>query len=429
MRHLFRALPSAFLLCLLLVCRPAGAYSLLTHEQLIDLTWQSSIVPLLRSRYPNITPEELEHARSYAYAGSVIQDIGYYPFGDPFVSNLTHYVRSGDFIVFLFRDAKDANQFAFAIGALSHYIGDNIGHSMATNRSVPIEFPKLAAKYGPVVTYGENEHAHVQTEFAFDINEIAHHRLAPVHYLRHVGLNVPAQQLAAAFYDTYGLSEDFSKARSRRINVGGFRFAVRSFIPRIAYALTLLHRSRMPADSMGPELQKLLSEVGQVETENNWDQYRKKAGIGTYALAGLIFIVPKIGPLKLIAIKGPTAATEEEYVRSVNLSTDALSSAMTRLGTAHQTLVNRDLDTGAPVHPGGYRLTDDTYAKLVHRLVADPNHSVPPGLKGDILNYYADPNAPIHTKKNARKWAQLQAELQTLKTMPVSTQPIAIETD
>ncbi len=197
MRHLVRALPSAVLLCLLLLCRPAGAYSLLTHEQLIDLTWQSSIVPLLRSRYPNITPEELEHARSYAYAGSVIQDIGYYPFGDPFVSNLTHYVRSGDFIVFLFRDAKDANQLAFAIGALSHYIGDNIGHSMATNRSVPIEFPKLAAKYGPVVTYGEDVHAHVQTEFAFDINEIAHHRLAPVHYLRHIGLNVPTQQLAA----------------------------------------------------------------------------------------------------------------------------------------------------------------------------------------------------------------------------------------
>jgi hypothetical protein len=429
MRPLARALPSVLLLCLLLLCRPAGAYSLLTHEQLIDLTWQSSIVPLLRSRYPNITPEELEHARSYAYAGSVIQDIGYYPFGDPFVSNLTHYVRSGDFIVFLFRDAKDANQLAFAIGALSHYIGDNIGHSMATNRSVPIEFPKLAAKYGPVVTYGEDEHAHVQTEFAFDINEIAHRRLAPAHYLRHIGLNVPTQQLATAFYDTYGLSEDFSKARSRRINVGGFRFAVRSFIPRIAYALTLLHRSRMPADSMGPELQKLLSEVARVETENNWDQYRKKAGIGTYALAGLIFIVPKIGPLKLAAIKGPTVATEEEYVRSVNLSTDALGSAMTRLGTAHQTLANRDLDTGAPVHPGGYRLTDETYAKLVHRLVANPNHSVPPGLKGDILNYYTDPNAPIYTKKNARKWAQLQSELQTLKTMPVSTQPISIETD
>ena len=429
MRNLFRALPCTLGLCLFLVCHRAGAYSVLTHEQLIDLTWQSSIAPLLRSRYPNITPEELEHARSYAYAGSVIQDIGYYPFGDPFFSNLTHYVRTGDFIVHLFRDAKDANQLAFAVGALSHYIGDNIGHSVATNRAVPVEFPQLAAKYGPVVSYGEDSRAHVQTEFAFDVNEIAHRRLAPSHYLRHVGLNVPTQQLAKAFYETYGLSEDFSQARSRRINVRGFRFAVRSFVPSVAYAVTVLRRSRMPADTMGPELEKLENEVARVAAENQWDQYRKKPGIGTYSLAGLIYIVPKIGPLKLVAIKGPTGATEEEYVHSVNLSTDALSSTMTRLGKPHQTLANRDLDTGAPVHPGGYRLTDDTYANLVHRLVADPRHTVPPGLKGDILNYYADPSAPIHTKKNAKKWARLQAELQTLKTMPVSIQPIAIETD
>ncbi len=224
----------------------------------------------------------------------------------------------------------------------------------------------------------------MQTEFAFDINEIAHRRFAPAHYLRHVGLNVPTQQLASAFYETYGLSEDFSKAKSSRINVSGFRFAVRSFIPRVAYAVTLLHRSHMPADTAGPELQKLESEVARVAAENHWDQYRQKAGIGTYSLAGFIYIVPKIGPLKLVAIKGPNAATEEEYVRSVNLSTDALSSAMGRLAKAHQTLANRDLDTGAPVRPGAYRLTDDTYAKLLHRLVVDPHHTIPPGLKSDI---------------------------------------------
>ena len=165
----------------------------------------------------------------------------------------------------------------------------------------------------------------MQTEFAFDINEIAHHRFAPVHYLRHVGLNVPTQQLATAFYETYGLSEDFSKARSRRINVGGFRFAVRSFIPRIAYAVTLFHRSHMPADTTGPELQKLESEIALVAAEQQLGPVPQGAGIGTYTLAGLIYVVPKIGPLKLVAIKGPTAATEEEYVRSVNHSTDALS--------------------------------------------------------------------------------------------------------
>jgi hypothetical protein len=427
MRNLYRA--SALFLCFLLVCPPSGAYSLQTHEQLIDLTWQSSIAPLLRSRYPNITPQELERARSYAYAGSVIQDIGYYPFGDSFFSDLTHYVRTGDFVVHLFRDAKDANQLAFAIGALSHYVGDNIGHSQATNRAVPLEFPRLGAKYGPVVTFGEDTHAHVQTEFAFDINEIAHHRLAPLSYLRHVGLNVPNQQLAAAFYETYGMSEDFSKARFRRINAGGFRFAVRTFIPRIAYAVTLLHRSHMPADSMGPELTKLESEVAQVSAENHWDQYRKKAGIGTYTLAGFIYIVPKVGKLKMLAIKGPTSQTEEEYVRSVNQCTDALSAVVNRFGTPHQTLSNRDLDTGAPVRPGAYRLTDETYAKLLDRLVADPHHTVPPGLKSDILNFYADPDAPIHTKKNPQKWARVQSQLETLRTMPVSNQPIATETE
>jgi hypothetical protein len=430
MRNLSRALLFTLLLLLILiVSRPAGAYSLLTHEQLIDLTWQSSIAPLLRSRYPNLTPAELEEARSYAYAGCVIQDIGYYPFGDPFFSDLTHYVSSGDFVVFLFRDAKNANELAFAIGALSHYVGDNIGHSQATNRAVPVEFPKLAAKYGPVVNFAEDKNAHIQTEFAFDINEIAHRRFAPVHYLRHVGLNVPTQQLGAAFYDTYGLSEDFSKARFHRVNVGGFRFAVRSFIPRIAYAVTLLHRSRMPADSTSPDMQKLESEIALVATTNNWDQYRKRAGIGTYSLAGLIFVLPKIGPLKLVAIKGPTAATEERYVHSVNQSTDALNSTLSKFGKPHQTLPNRDLDTGSRVRPGGYRLTDDTYAKLLHRLVAAPNHTVPPGLKADILNYYADPAAPIHTKKNPAKWARVQADLQTLQTLPVSKQPIVTETD
>src|ERR1700760_3974965 len=219
MRHLARGLILVF--CLTLVCPPAGAYSLLTHEQLIDLTWQSSIVPLLKSRYPDLTPDQIEHARAYAYGGCVIQDIGYYPFGDKFFSDLTHYVRSGDFVVNLFRNAGNADELAFAVGALSHYIGDSIGHSQATNLAVPIEFPKLEAKYGHSVNYAEGENQHVQTEFAFDINEIAHHRLAPVHYLRHIGLAVPTRQLSLAFYQTYGLYEKFSGMRRMHVNVGG----------------------------------------------------------------------------------------------------------------------------------------------------------------------------------------------------------------
>ena len=305
MRNVSRAL--ALLLCLLLVCRPAGAYSLLTHEQLIDLTWQSSIAPLLRSRYPKITPEELEKARSYAYAGCVIQDIGYYPFGDPFFSDLTHYVRSGDFVVYLFRNAKNANQLCLchrgAVPLHWRQHGPLPGHQ----RGRAVEFPKLAAKYGPVVTFGEGQHPHIQTEFAFDIDEIAHRRLAPVHYLRHVGLNVPNKQLATAFYETYGLSENFSKARSRRINAGGFRFAVRSFVPRVAYAVTLSasqpHASEDTARSRAAETCRARSRGWQPRITGT--STGRRPASEPIPSPGFIYVLPKIGPLKLLAIKGP----------------------------------------------------------------------------------------------------------------------------
>lgn len=463
-RRLLRSAALVLLPLALLPPRSAQGYSLLTHEQLIDLTWQQSIVPLLLSRYPTLTPAQLEHARAYAYGGCVIQDIGYYPFGDAFFSNLTHYVRSGDFVVNLFRNAGNADELAFAVGALSHYIGDTVGHPQATNRAVPTEFPKLRARFGDSVNYAEGEHQHVQTEFAFDINEIAHHRLAPVLYLRHVGLEVPTRQLALAFYQTYGLREDFDVRRGQRINVRGYRFAVRSFIPRIAYAVTVLHRSRMPADPTDADFQRLQAEITKVAAENDWDRFRRKPGIGTYSLAGLLLILPKVGPIKLVAIKGPTPATEAEYLRSVEHSEASLKRVLARFTPPPTTrpsaasaaqadthsepppgaplprsphsrqdvprassdplhpLPNRDLDTGNPVQPGGYSLTDSTYATLLHRIAIHPTDAIPPGIRLDILAYYADPAAPIVTRQRPQQWAVVEADLKTLQTMPTSTE-------
>jgi hypothetical protein len=397
----------------------AHSYSLLTHEQLIDLTWRDSIVPLLKSRYPNLTAAQLDEARAYAYGGCTIQDIGYYPFGDIFFSELTHYVRTGDFVVNLFRDAQNADELAFAIGALSHYIGDTVGHSEATNVAVAVEFPKLGAEFGPVVTYAEDEHAHVQTEFAFDINEIAHHRLAPLRYMRHIGLRVPVELVATSFSQTYGLGEDFTKRRSRRVNVRGFRFAVRTLIPRAAYALVVLHRNDFPADSQSAEFQKMASEAARVAAEDDWEKYRRKPGLITYSMAGVIYILPKLGPLRDVAIKGPSAKTEEDYVRSVNRSSDALRAALAKFGGPEPGLENRDLDTGSVVQPGGYKLTDQTYAELLRRLVVDPLKSVPVDAKSNILNYYSDPAAPILTKMNQEKWSRVQKDLAVLQAMPV----------
>jgi hypothetical protein len=465
MKFLHRLFATAVFICLLALARPAHAYSLLTHEQLIDLTWNSSIVPLLLSRYPDLTPAQIEHARAYAYGGCVIQDIGYYPFGDMFFSDLTHYVRSGDFVVNLFRNAGNADELAFAVGALSHYIGDSIGHSEATNLAVPIEFPKLRHKYGHTVSYAEGEHQHVQAEFAFDIDEIAHGRFAPVHYLRHVGLEIPTKQLALAFYQTYGLREDFTSTRHHRINVDNYRFAVHRFIPRIAYAVTILHRRHEPADIDNPDLQQLTLEIAAVAQANDWDAYRKHAGIGTYFLAGFIRILPKVGPLKLLAVKGPSSQTEIDYIHSVIVSTDELnrtlrrfipppttrstaaqaaaadthsdpppSAPLTAVETAAQPvprqssdprhpLTNRDLDTGYPVRPSGYSLTDDTYAILLHRLTLTPTAAIPPGIKREILAYYTNLDLPFATKKDPEAWAELQQNLITLGSMPTSTEP------
>ena len=319
-----------FVVLLCAGARRAAAYSLLTHEQLIDLTWDDSIVPLLLSRFPNLTPAQLDHARAYAYGGCVIQDIGYYPFGRTFLSDLMHYVRTGDFVVNLFRDARNADELAFAVGAFSHYIGDAYGHSMATNRAVPVEFPKLGRKYGNVVSFAEGEDQHVRTEFAFDIDEIAHRRMAPARYLSHIGLRVPTPLLSQAFYQTYGLSEKFSGIRRLHVNEDGYRFAVRAFIPRIAYAVTLLHRRKEPHDPTDPEIIALHDEITAMAVRNDWDKYRRKAGIGTYTLAGFLFILPKIGPLKLVAVKGPTEQTDALYDHSLITSVEAMRRVLAR---------------------------------------------------------------------------------------------------
>jgi hypothetical protein len=435
----------ALLVLLLFAWHPhAPAYSLLTHEQLIDLTWQDSIVPFLLSRYPNLTPAQLDHARAYAYGGCVIQDMGYYPFGDQLFSDLTHYVRTGDFVLALFRNAHNADELAFAVGALSHYVGDSIGHSQATNRAVALQFPKLKARYGPSVNYAQGKHPHVQVEFAFDIDQITQRRFAPLGYLRHIGMNVSTRQLALAFYETYGITEDFTR-RGSTFNIDLYRMATRKLIPRAAYALTLIHRSQEPPDPDNSDAKQITIDAANASKLSGWDAYRRKAGFQTHLIAFFIRIVPKFGPLAMLATKGPTPAAEADYLHSLVSSTSIIRNRLTLLTPVanrgappagitvaalpaqaedpRRPFVNRDLDTGQPVKPGGYSLTDKTYAALLARLTQNPQQSIPPGIKQDVLAYYADPNAPIVTKNDPRAWDTVQEHLKVLAAMSTSNEP------
>src|SRR5690242_3940130 len=198
----FRALVA---LCLaLLIANPSNAYSVLTHEAMIDALWDVKLKPVLLARFPNATPEQLKEAHAYAYGGAIIQDIGFYPHGNGYFSDLTHYVRAGDFIVALIAQSQNLNEFAFALGALSHYLGDNDGHRLGTNVAEPILYPKLQRKFGNVITYEDNPLVHLQTEYGFDVLEVARGNFAPEAYHDFIGFNVARPVLDRAFRETYG---------------------------------------------------------------------------------------------------------------------------------------------------------------------------------------------------------------------------------
>ena len=408
--------PSLILLILLTAfSRPAGGYAVLTHEAIVDLTWTDSIQPLLLRRFPTLTPAQLREAHAYAYGGCVIQDLGYYPFGKPIFSDLLHYVRTGDFIRALFRDSKDANDVAFAVGALSHYLGDTIGHPSAINLSVGQEFPELARKYGKNVNYAEGPHQHVRAEFAFDIDEIAKHRMAPERYLNHIGFAVPIPLLTRAIFDTYGLDLAQIVGHSNP-KLRGYRYSVRTLLPRVAYAETLLYRSSFPPDVPSPSLDILNQDVARLSAADNWDSYRRHAGIGTHLLAGFIFIVPKVGPLSDVSLRGPTASGKQNYLDSL-VKTTARLRAMLANATKTDGVPNEDLDTGLDVFPGTYSLEDYTYADLLHRVTRTPSSPIPFGIKQDLLAYFSDLDRVKYLKQKPKLLAQVQADLPILQTI------------
>ncbi|MBV9086060.1 MAG: zinc dependent phospholipase C family protein [Acidobacteriaceae bacterium] len=410
------------LISMFAMAQSLGAYSVFTHEELIDLAWSDAIQPLLLARFPSTSPAQLREAHAYAYGGCVIQDMGYYPFGKRFFSNLTHYVRSGDFIVNLFRNAHDVNEYAFAAGALSHYVGDSIGHSRAVNPATGIEFPKLEHKFGRDVTYADSPHAHIRTEFAFDIGQLSKETFAPPAYMRHIGFDVPLNLLERAFLQTYGFDiHEFSGPRFRPV-LKSYRTSVRSFIPAFASAEIVLHGGQFPPDRNDDAYRTFADRLSHVEYERYWKQPSNRPGFGSHVLAVLVKILPKIGAISDLAIKVPDSQTEELYIRSVNRAVDVFAQLLNDLRTGNVLLlVNRDLDTGEVVKPGGYPLTDTTYAQLLHRIASKPDRVVPRGLRRDLLKYYSDPNAPIITKKDRRAWQLVLTDLQTLKNMRTAT--------
>jgi hypothetical protein len=370
------------------LCANSGAYSVLTHEELIDLAWNDSIRPALLARFPKATEHQLVVAHSYAYGGCAIQDMGYYPFGKRFFSDLTHYVRSGDFVRWMLENAHTIDEYAFAMGALSHYLGDSIGHSEAINPATAFEFPKLEGKYGGSVTYGQSPHGHIRTEFAFDVEELARLEFAPPAYLRAVGFRVPGKFLERAFVDTYGFDLHRILGRARPA-LRSYRTSVRSFIPAFAEAEVVLHGHQFPPPPDIEAYHTFSQRVSRTNYDRRWKHTYTGPGFNAHLLAILVFVVPKVGGAADLAIRIPNPDTQEWYLLSMNHTVDVLNDTLHRLRADESdpiSLADVDLDTGKKERLGDYPLADKTYADLLEQLTRLPTISA--DLKQHILDFY-----------------------------------------
>ena len=414
--------------------RTLVGYSVLSHEAMIDAAWDPVIIPLLRTRYPSATAAQLRDARAYAYGGCVIQDMGYYPFGDKFFSNLTHYVRTGDFIQALLKDSRNVDEYAFAVGALSHYVADNTGHPLAVNLSVPDMYPKLERKYGKRVSYEDDPRAHIMVEFSFDVVQIAGAGYLPRTYHNFIGFKVPISLLQRAFKDTYDLKfgrfswyEDFS--------VKVYEFSASNIVPTLTLVVWRQKKKRIIRVNPHAEQRKFAYRLARENYARQWTQGRRRrrfflgrwrwhwkvaaeeANVGVLAKLSVWVIeaLPKVGPLRTLNFKPPTPRIQDMFIRSFDVTVARYESDLTKVRTKNLVLPDTNLDTGGATHAGSYNLADKTYAELLSKLAKRHFRGLTPRLRHNILAFYGNLSDPIATKKSPKKWRKTLRQLAALR--------------
>ena len=404
------------ILAILVACSLSSyAYSVLTHEEIVDLVWKDEIRPLLLMRFPALTEEQITQAHAYAYGGAVIQDLGYYPFGSKQFSDLTHYVRTGDFVHEMLLESQDANEYAFAMGALAHYASDIAGHP-AVNRAVAIEYPKLRAKFGNSVKYAEGRTEHIRTEFGFDMVQVAKSRYASQQYHDFIGFQVSKSLLERVFPAVYGV-ELKDVLPHEDLAIGSYRYSVNELIPEMTRVALRTHKKDTMREQPSISKQKFLYRLSRTDYERNWGKEYTKAGFGARVLSVFMHYLPKVGPFKAMAFNSPTPRTGEMYFKSINTSVDQFRAFLEKLRTNSLQLSNIDFDTGKKTKAAEYTLTDESYAKLLAKLSERQFDRISPELRANILDFYSDLSAPIETKQDNARWQSVLTWLVQLKAV------------
>ncbi len=398
-----------------LLATPSHAYSVLAHEAIVDALWDGNFKPVLLAQFPNATPEQLKQAHAYAYGGAIIQDLGYYPHSNYHFSDLTHYVRTGDFIHALIADSQNLNEFAFALGALSHYISDVDGHRFATNPGEPLLYPKLRRKYGDVITYEDNPAAHLKTEFGFDVLEIAKGNFAPQAYHDFIGFDVSTPVLERAFRDTYGLElrdlfTDFDRT------IGSYRRAVSSTIPKATRIAWAQRKDDIQHSEPGITRAKFLYAMNRSSYEREWGKQYDRPSPGERTLAFLLKLLPPVGPLKTLRFKMPTPDVEKLFMQSFERAAAQYRADVSTAKLTNLLLENKNYDVGVITPAGIYRLNDDIHAYWLNLLAQKTFDTATMPIADELLGYYSDLNAPLHTKQHPKDWKRVLIQLDDLKT-------------
>jgi len=408
-----------FSVTLFLLSFSLTALGVLTHEAIVDASWEKSIVPLLKSKYPAATDSMLTEAHAYAYGGAVAPDMGYYPLGSKLFTNLVHYVRSGDMVVALLNNATNINEYAFALGFLSHYYADNYGHPLATNISVPVVYPKLFKKYGSKVTYAQNRISHMRMEFGFDVLEVAKGNYASQAYRSFIGFKVDTSVLARAFFETYGLSIDEVTGNHFQLSVETFRWIVANIFPIITKAAWVAKRKNIAQRDSTTAGKNFTFKMRQKQYNKQFGKGYKRPGSWATVVSFFIRVLPKAGPTRALRFKAPTVLAEKYFEQSFDTIIKYYSNNINHFKGQNLSLKDVDYDTGMPTVSCEYRLADYTYDEWLLKLYDNKYENVSYTIKQNILSFFhiADTsNNTKHYSKKCLKFFKAYGELNVMST-------------
>jgi hypothetical protein len=399
----------------LLLMMPAAcqAFSVLAHQAVVDQAWDGTVVPAVRKRFPNATQQDLDDARGYARGGSHLPDLGYFPLGSHLFTDLLHYVRTGDFYELAVKEAGNAQEYAFALGMMAHYEVDLVGHPEATNLAVPIIYPELAQKYGASATYADSPSAHLETEFRFDVLQVAHRHEVPQLFEHSIEFKVPREFLERMFQETYGLKLD-DLFVNYDVAVNTYRWGFRTVIDEATGIAWELYRQDIESLEPGIKRGDFVNEMSRADFVKEFGNAFLQPGYFARFIAFFGNLVPNVGPLKNLPYKPLPDNVKQIYFHAYRNASNQYVKEISVAESGRMLLPNLILDTGAPDRAGAYPPADRAYAELLDHHAQDHFAHMPKALADDMLRHFRDRDAAVSFEDDQSKRAKILDEVNQL---------------